>query len=324
MSGREDNAQHQKLKTKKLAIAPLLVCILGIIIIVSRIVFYRPWWSEYVARNTVGLLGIIGLVLGFVALRKISKRMATITLLIALCSFFLLLSFLYLPILLHFLSIKKGTVSLFLQKFSFILSIAFLLGLLAMPKITEWKSKSKGKFKGSVYATLGMALSILLADCWFVETCAPVSTALGMTCAYNLQKLSKNMLLYSNDNQNRYPESDQWCDLLLEYEQIELKHFLCPGVTFQWRRQVFPWPVPRNEKCYYAMNPNCEPNSPTDTVLLFETKGGWNKFGGPELLTTENHFGACNIMFNDGHVERVSRKHIPNLNWGMIQNSSDE
>jgi prepilin-type processing-associated H-X9-DG protein len=52
---------------------------------------------------------------------------------------------------------------------------------------------------------------------------------------------------------------------------------------------------------------------------LFETKGGWNKFGGPELLMTENHLGHCNILFNDGHVERVSRKHIPDLNWGDEQ-----
>ncbi len=311
MSGREDNAQHQKLKTKKLAIASALVCILGIIIIVLRIGFYRPWWNEYVARNVVGLLGIAGLVLGFIALRKISKRVATITLLVIFSSFFLLIfSFS------HFVSIKGSAVRHFIQMCSFTLSIVFLLGLFVIPKIIEWKSKPKEKFRGSNFAVLGMVLGVILMDCWFVETCAPVQTALGMVCAYNLQQLSKAMLLYSNDNQGRYPESDQWCDLLLEYEQIELKHFLCPGVTFQWRRQVFPWPVPKNEKCYYAMNPNCEPNSPTDTVLLFETKGGWNKISGPELLTNENHFGSCNILFNDGHVERVGQKHINDLNWG--------
>jgi prepilin-type processing-associated H-X9-DG protein len=308
MSRIEDNKQNQKLKTKLLAIASLLVCILGIIIIVLRIGFYRPWWNEYVARNIIGLLGIVGLVLGFVALRKISKRIAAITLLAIFCSFFLLIfSFS------HFISIKSIGV---LQMCSFTLSIVFLLGLFAIPKIIEWKSKPKEKFKGSNLAVLGMVLGVILTDCWFVETCAPVQTALGMACAYNLQQISKAMLLYSNDNNSSYPEPNRWCDLLLEYEQIELKHFLCPGVTFQWRRQVFPWPIPKNEKCYYAMNPNCEPNSPPNTVLLFETKGGWNKFDGPELLTFENHLGRCVILFNDGHVEIVSQKHIPDLNWG--------
>jgi len=255
MSERENNEQHQKLKTRLLAIASVLVCILGIIIIVLKIAFYRPWWSEYVARNAVGLLGIIGLVLGFIALRKIPKRLGII------------------------------------------------------------------KLKGNICAILGRDLGVLLVGCWFLETFGSVGSVPKdlAICAYNLQQLSKAILLYSNDNQGRYPEPNRWCDLLLEYEQIELKHFLCPDVTFQWHRQVFPWPVPKNEKCYYAMNPNCEPNLPPDTVLLFETKGGWNRFGGPELLTTENHLGRSNILFNDGRVERVGQKHIPDLNWGDEQ-----
>jgi len=318
MSGKENNAQHQKLKRKLLAIASVLVCILGIIIIVLRIGFYRPWWNEYVARNTVGLLGIGGLVLGFIALRQISKRLVTTTLVVVFCSFFLLIFSLS-----HFVSIKVSAVRRFLQMFSFTLSIVFLLGLFVVPKIIEWTSKPKEKFKGSNFAVLGMVLGVTLMDCWFVETCAPVQTALGMACAFNLQRLGKAMLLYSNNN-GCYPEPNRWCDLLSEYEQIELKHFLCPGVTFQWRRQVFPWPVPKNEKCYYAMNPNCEPNSPPDTVLLFETKGGWNKFGGLDLMTTKNHWGYCIILFNDGHVEIVSQKHIPDLNWGKSKDVSNE
>jgi len=68
----------------------------------------------------------------------------------------------------------------------------------------------------------------------------------------------------------------------------------------------------------YAMNPNCEPNSPPGTVLLFETKGGWNQFGGPGLLTFENHGGkGCNILFNDGHVEFVRTKLFEELKWGV-------
>lgn len=38
------------------------------------------------------------------------------------------------------------------------------------------------------------------------------------------------------------------------------------------------------------MNQNCKPESPPDTVLLFETKNSdWNLSGGQEFLTTENH-----------------------------------
>lgn len=320
MSGRENNKQNQKLKTTLLAIASVLVCILGIIVIVLRIGFYRPWWSEYVARSTVGLLGILGLVLGFIALRKISKHLAIKTLFVAFCSCFIILSLL---VILHCISVENSAVRIFLQRCSLFLSLAFFSGILFISAIILWRSKSKGKLKGSECAILGVVLGVLLADCWFVETFGSMPKGLGI-CANNLQQLHKAILLYSNNNNGCYPEPNRWCDLLSEYEQIELKHFLCPDVTFQWRRQVFPWPIPKNVKCYYAMNPNCEANSPTDTVLLFETKGGWNKFGGSDLMTTKNHFGCCNILFNDGHVESVGLKHIPDLNWGKSKDVRNE
>lgn len=67
---------------------------------------------------------------------------------------------------------------------------------------------------------------------------------------------------------------------------------------------------------HYGMNPNAEPNSPGDIVLLLETKAGWNQFGGPEILTTENHFGeGCSVLFNSGRVEWIKAKDIGKLKW---------
>jgi len=79
---------------------------------------------------------------------------------------------------------------------------------------------------------------------------------------------------------------------------------------------MFTWPVPKKGTCSYAMNPNCRPNSPSDMVLLFETKGGWNQFGGREILTTENHGGkGCNILFNNGRVKFVKTERLDDLAW---------
>jgi len=312
MSETENNAQHQKQKTSKLAIASVLLGILGIFILVSRAMFYLPWWNDFVGRNVIGLSGTIGLILGMVVLARISRRMAAMISLVVLCPF-LLVSF----------SILMGSRLLF--GYIFFASLACLVGLLIGGAVIHWMSRSIGKFGGNGFAILGIVLTTFLCGFWWVETCGPVSTALGMACSNNLSRLGKAMLIYSNDNQGRYPESDQWCDLLLEYNQVELKHFLCPGITFRWRRQVLPWPVPRNERCYYAMNPNCEPDLPADTVLLFETKGGWNRFGGPEILTTENHVvRRCNVMFNDGRVEFVETERIVELKWGVRKNNSNE
>jgi hypothetical protein len=88
----------------------------------------------------------------------------------------------------------------------------------------------------------------------------------------------------------------------MEREEITKKQFACPAV--------------REGRCHYAMNPNCEPNSPEDVVLLFETKGGWNKYGGPEILTFENHKEkGCNILFNSGHVMFIKPGQISKLKW---------
>ena len=56
---------------------------------------------------------------------------------------------------------------------------------------------------------------------------------------------------------------------------------------------------------------------PPDVVVLFEAKAGWNQFGGPEILTTENHKGkGCTILFNNLHAEFVKTEQLGDLNWG--------
>jgi hypothetical protein len=67
----------------------------------------------------------------------------------------------------------------------------------------------------------------------------------------------------------------------------------------------------------YAMNWNWEPNSPPDTVLLFETKPGWNQHGGPELFTLDNHDpkGGC-VLLNDGTVRFIrTKEELAQLRW---------
>ena len=126
-------------------------------------------------------------------------------------------------------------------------------------------------------------------------------------CGTNILQLNSALRMYTSDYDGRYPTEDKWCDLLVEYPDVDKSLFICKGAQTKGGQ----------EKCHFALNPNCEPNSPNDVVLLFDTKGGWNQFGGPELLTTENHKGkGCNILFNDGHVEFIRKEELDKLNWG--------
>jgi len=133
-----------------------------------------------------------------------------------------------------------------------------------------------------------------------------------MICGANLSRLGQAMAAYANDTgRGSYPAPDKWCDLLL-------------GGDYAGGKCVFVGPAPGAGGCQYAMNPNCEPNSPPDIVLLFETKGGRNRSGGPEILTTDNHGGkGCNVLFNDGGVKFIPTDKLSKLKW-KVEGSNNE
>ena len=101
--------------------------------------------------------------------------------------------------------------------------------------------------------------------------------------------------------QKIYPIPSKWCDMFVErkarYREIDEKrleeYFKCPSAS--------------GGKCNYAMNMNDKPNSPGDMVLLFETKDGWNRQGGPELFSFDNHEpkGGC-VLLNDGNLDSLA------------------
>ena len=121
-------------------------------------------------------------------------------------------------------------------------------------------------------------------------------------CAENLTGLGKSMLIYASGYDDKYPTADKWCDLLVKYAEVTEKEFVCPSAG--------------EGRCHYAINPNASVVTSPHMVVLFETERGWNQFGGPELLTMENHKGeGCNILFNGLHVEFVKPEALGELKW---------
>lgn len=119
-------------------------------------------------------------------------------------------------------------------------------------------------------------------------------------CRENLSGLGKSMLIYAGVYDDKYPTADKWCDLLKKYAEVSERKFVCPSAG--------------EGRCHYAMNPNAELTLPPDMVLMFETKEGWNQFGGLEILTFENHEGkGCNISFNNYDVKFVKPEQLEKL-----------
>lgn len=183
------------------------------------------------------------------------------------------------------------------------MAVGLFLGVIACWKI----HKSKGALKGYVFSIAGIVIiaiifaPVLLPSLFFPRPCV------AGTCGSNLAGLGKAILIYTYyDGGGRYPTPDKWCDLLIKDGDVGKGQFVCRNALKGGDKGP----------CHYAINPNCGPNSPPDTVLLFETKGGWNQYGGPELLTVEHHEGeGCNILFNDTHVRFIRTEQIGELKW---------
>ncbi|MHC4069218.1 MAG: hypothetical protein ACYS18_08330 [Planctomycetota bacterium] len=154
--------------------------------------------------------------------------------------------------------------------------------------------------KGRRFAIAAGVTALVFLALWVLHSFRGPLSARNK-CAANLRVLAKLSLIYSCGD-GPYPTPDKWCDLLMEHADASETEFRCPAN--------------KKERCSYAINPNVSPTSNPRLVFLFETEGGWNQFGGPELLSTENH-GAdgCNIIFNDLHVEWVTSDRFDRLKW---------
>jgi hypothetical protein len=146
------------------------------------------------------------------------------------------------------------------------------------------------------------------------------SLTVRTTCSGNLRDLWHRLLLFretttgcamatSSADTVVYPKATAWCDGVV---QVAEESPLAPR-----RNAPYRCPGTGEGPSNYAMNPNCKPNSAGDTVLLFETKAGWNQHGGPELFTFDNHDprGGC-VLLNDGTVKFIrTEEELHALRW---------
>jgi hypothetical protein len=149
---------------------------------------------------------------------------------------------------------------------------------------------------------------------------------LRIQCAANLRNLWNRLRLYykaCGRIEILYPLPAEWCDAMLQAYQrkgmLEENIFAYQrkGMLVENVLRPHVCPSAGEGKCHYAMNPNCKFDSMPDTVLLFETKAGWNQNGGPELFTFDNHDprGGC-VLLNDGTVKFIrSKEDLQQLRW---------
>jgi hypothetical protein len=179
------------------------------------------------------------------------------------------------------------------------LLLALVLGLAALRKIIRTKGVLALKI---ITVAIILSSAALITGWFFFWSSGPFTPSWRVACGTNMKGLGMCIAIYADDNGGKYPAPKTWCDLLTQDGLAEKRLFKCLAH--------------RKSESTYAINPNCEPNSPPDTVVLFETKGGWNQLGGQEILTTENHDPkGCNILFNDLSVRFVKTEELDKLRW---------
>jgi prepilin-type processing-associated H-X9-DG protein len=128
-------------------------------------------------------------------------------------------------------------------------------------------------------------------------------TARKAVCLSNVKNIALAFDMYLEDNDDRFPAADAWCDALEAYLP-NTEVYRCASVM--------------DQPCGYAYNAalshvqGIAPEHASATVLIFESDRGWNAAGGPELLSAEpRHLGGDNFGYADGHAEWMIRWRTP-------------
>jgi len=179
--------------------------------------------------------------------------------------------------------------------------ITIILVVLVVSKIKKYRLN----LKGVLLTITGLVFAFYTIFFVFIGPRIR-SVSYRMLCAQNLENLGKAILIYANDNDDKYPSSSNWCDLLIEHTDVTKEQFICP-LSF--------WPV-----FSYGFNKNLDGlqvgDVPPNTVVLFEIEGGRNVSGGPELmLDDERDAYGTNVLHADFHVSFEPKGSKTSLNW---------
>jgi prepilin-type processing-associated H-X9-DG protein len=188
--------------------------------------------------------------------------------------------------------------------------IGLVLGIIALVKV----KRSQGTLSGSGIALAGIIVSaifLLLTPKLVTSALAALagfkSQAQTLNCVSCARGLVVAMRWYAEGNQGHYPAATNWCDALLASH---------PGLT-----NIFHCPADiSGGRCSYAFNARVAgaeagklaPN----TVVIFESVGGWNVSGSRELVPGKSRHGRVFVIgFADGHVEQLPASLLPQLRW---------
>ncbi|HEX5221120.1 MAG TPA: DUF4190 domain-containing protein [Verrucomicrobiae bacterium] len=186
--------------------------------------------------------------------------------------------------------------------------IGLILGIIALVRINQ----SEGRLKGQALAIVGVIVSAVFLLLMLTMVPAALSKAKAkayhITCLNNVRQINLALIIHAQANTNTYPSAATWCDSI-QSNLISTGAFKCKVAD-------------PSHRCHYAFNAKLdglstdEIKNPAQTVLVFETDGGWNLSGGSELKPKQSRHGRMvAVGFVDGHAEMVEASRLSQLQW---------
>ncbi len=187
--------------------------------------------------------------------------------------------------------------------------IGLILGIVSMLKI----QKSGGRLGGWGVALAGTIVSGIFLLMIPIEAAmllpalaAAKQKAQTIACVNNAKQLALAIRVYASDNKNQFPPAATWCDAIRSTVGQD-RVFRCPAAGM-------------DQKCHYAFNAKLNGldvnKVAPDTVMIFETAGGWDVNGGSELLLDQpRHRRGIVVAFADGSVQVLNASRLGTLRW---------
>jgi hypothetical protein len=237
--------------------------------------------------------------------RPVSK-LAKISLVFSIAGFACVLPGSYLM----YLELHKHPAAIFLTLALIFFGLGFIFAIAALLAIPLSKHIAKTRTAWMIMAAIVICL---VSGGLFMPAMGLIRPI--QRCEYNCEQIRHKIMRYAGDHNGKPLSLQNWCDALTSEEYFNKRDLICPGARHKGDKGL------RN----YAINPDCEPNSPNDVVFLFETKGGWNQYGGPELISFDNHVRkGANVIFNNGRVEFIKPGDVGKLKWKAEANEMNQ
>ena len=118
-------------------------------------------------------------------------------------------------------------------------------------------------------------------------------------CQANL----RNINIAIRDIIHTFP-SQTWCSDLSKLTANNTEKY---GKNFN---DNFICPSSQDKKCSFTLNSDFSISSPPDTILLFESKDGWNQTASTDQAVFSNHSGKCSVLLANGQIKLITKEQL--------------